>query len=481
MLRFNYNWNCLKDSLNQCANMCEVACIDTNINRWIHDAFKEDKFKSISIEKTGSTSEGEGYIGNISFVTVKALTPCNKQKVFNLVIKYAKSLNPEEILLPFQLAYERENLVYGTVVPVFHEFEKQYNNRITDKFLPKCFGTLSYGKLNILILQNAKAENYQVHELYEPLNLDHLKLTFSSYGRWHGLSLAYRHHHPKKFEKMFGNLRRCIMQDVMELSQKSVQTTEECVYLMLKNNNELQIMDKLKKLIPDGAFAEIIRVLESQVDEENIVLAHGDCWNNNFMFRYSVSCNRFRETKFLISTFNFECEFASDSPHKFGLLKIVIIYDVSHQMLFLQELDQSKPESVLFLDFQISSPASPVLDLSYHLYSTASEKELTHFKELLNIYYSSLSETLKTFNCDPEVVFPYRELVSQWKKYSAFGVMMTIFVLQFLLADKEDIVDFREVGGESFSASLLKLAKKNGRAYPRMRAAIKHYFDFDDF
>ncbi|ENN80758.1 uncharacterized protein LOC109533288 [Dendroctonus ponderosae] len=412
--------------------MCEVDCIDTNIKRWIRDAFKDDKFKIMSIDKTGSTSEGEGYIGNISFVTVTALTPSNNPKIFNLVIKYAKSLNPEEVLLPFQLAYERENLIYGTVVPAFHEFEKQYNNVITDKHLPKCFGTLSYGKLNILILQNVKAENYQLHELHRPLNLEHLKLTFSSYGKWHGLSLAYRHHRPKKFENMFGNLRRCVLQDVMELSHKAVQTSEECMYIMLENNNELKIMEKLRKLFPDGFSSEIIRVLKCQADEEKIVLGHGDCWNNNFMYKYS-------------------------------------------------ELDQSKPESVLFLDFQISSPGSPVLDLSYHLYATASGQELAHLKELLDIYYSSLSDTLKKFDCDPEVVFPYSELVLQWKKYSAFGVMMAIFVLQFLLADKEDIVDFRDVGGDNFSATLLKLAKGNGRAYPRLLAAIKHYLDFEDF
>lgn len=122
------------------------------------------------------------------------------------------------------------------------------------------------------------------------------------------------------------------------------------------------------------------------------------------------------------------------------------------------------------------------MDLSYHIYATASENELAQLKELLRIYYSSLSSTLEKLGCDPEKVFPYEELVRQWKKYSGFGFAMSTFALQVVLMEKEDTIDIEAMGGEEeVTENMLKSKKSLNIIYPRVSALVKHYLEFEDF
>ncbi|ENN79971.1 hypothetical protein YQE_03594, partial [Dendroctonus ponderosae] len=178
--------------------------------------------------------------------------------------------------------------------------------------------------------------------------------------------------------------------------------------MMLEKNQQFKAAEKLKELLPDGVTAKIQQMLRIQEHEENAVLAHGDCWNNNYMFKYPKQ-------------------------------------------------GKTLPESVKFLDFQVTKLSSPVMALSYHIYATASEKELAQLKELLQIYYSSLSSMLKKLGCDPEKLFPYEELIRQWKKYSSFGFAMSSFVLQIVLLEKEDTIDIEAMGGRKCNGKHAKI------------------------
>ncbi|ERL93971.1 uncharacterized protein LOC109533289 [Dendroctonus ponderosae] len=408
-----------------------TTCIQSEINQWVADTFKENQFKDLSAEIVGTSEQGEGYLGNITFAKVTGVPFSGKAKEFHVVIKSEKRGDGTTNLSPVQLAYERENFFYDKAVPAFQEIEKKYGINITQQLFPKCFSTLSYEDQQLIVLQNLKSLDFELYDRHQPFDMEHLKVTLSNYGKFHALSLAYREHKPKEFKELFSGL-PCAMKNIIELTKNSVDAAEKCLYMMLEENQKFKAAEKLKELLPDGVTAKIQQMLRIQEHEENAVLVHGDCWNNNYMFKYPKQ-------------------------------------------------EKTLPESVKFLDFQVTKLSSPVMDLSYHIYATASEKELAQLKELLQIYYSSLSSMLKKLGCDPEKVFPYEELIRQWKKYSCFGFAMSSFVLQIVLLEKEDTIDIEAMGGENVTANMLKSNNSLNKIYSRLSALVEHYLEFDDF
>lgn len=97
-----------------------------------------------------------------------------------------------------------------------------------------------------------------------------------------------------------------------------------------------------------------------------------------------------------------------------------------------------------FIDFQLSRVASPILDLSYYLYTCADKSVLQNFDLLLQVYYSSLSDFLRQFNIDVENIFTFKEFKQQWKKYGKFGLAMAPFIVRAELSKTNEVVDIAE-------------------------------------
>lgn len=105
------------------------------------------------------------------------------------------------------------------------------------------------------------------------------------------------------------------------------------------------------------------------------------------------------------------------------------------------------------MDWQISRYGSPVIDLIYYIFS-ATDKDLraSEYKNLLNLYHSSLSEIVKKLGSDPEKLFSFKDFEAQIKKFGKFPFLMTPILIQVMLAAAKDINDMEEVRKDMVTA-----------------------------
>lgn len=72
----------------------------------------------------------------------------------------------------------------------------------------------------------------------------------------------------------------------------------------------------------------------------------------------------------------------------------------------VRNIGQNEKEA-LMLDFQLARCVSPILDLSFLIYScTLKSFRDQYFDDILKIYYSELSDAIKSLGTDPEKVYP---------------------------------------------------------------------------
>lgn len=256
------------------------------VNQWISNGLKPYNYKNIEVELTGLSEVGDGYVGDIAFSKVHALKSDGTKEVLNIVVKYSKSDPVKRKEFPVAALFQSEIFIYGTLIPLYKNFENNAKLDVLDNFLPKCYSTYEYENQEIILLENLQV-GFEIHDRMTPLDMDHVKITFKNYGVWHAFSIAYREKYPKEFQKAKTNLQSPLAA-LQPLFEPLFLTSEENVYAVLKEAGEADLVAQLKKEVSSSFFLKTIELDHLTANETNNVIVHGDGWNNNFMFKYEV-------------------------------------------------------------------------------------------------------------------------------------------------------------------------------------------------
>lgn len=85
---------------------------------------------------------------------------------------------------------------------------------------------------------------------------------------------------------------------------------------------------------------------------------------------------------------------------------------------FLIRTNPSGKPEVLLLDFQLARCVSPVLDLSFFIYSCTDQTVRDgHFDDLLKIYHDEVSRTIKVLGSKPEKVYSWEQFSKEVQKH----------------------------------------------------------------
>lgn len=256
------------------------------VNKWVIDGFKPYNFKKIDIELTGSTDVGDGYLGGLCFAKVYGETTDGRKEEFNVAFKYGKDSPELRKRLSIDNSFQNEICVYSTLVPLWKEMEKAYGFSEIDGFLVKCFNTLLYDNQEVILLEDLNFFGYELYDRLKPFNIDHLKLTFEKYGKFHAFGMAYREKYPEEFNKLKLTL-KSRAKKTLPFFTEIFDCSQDILYSVLEEKDELKLLDLLRKDLPDGFASKYSEFC--QIDEPSSVIIHSDSWNNNFMFKYEVS------------------------------------------------------------------------------------------------------------------------------------------------------------------------------------------------
>ncbi|XP_028129762.1 uncharacterized protein LOC114325831 [Diabrotica virgifera virgifera] len=357
--------------------------------------------------------KGEGYIGEIIFASFK-----NKEtlKEDHLVIKKVFPSDREETTNFLSNCYLNEINFYTNVWPAFEKFRKSFVSTKLLDLVPKCYGTSSVRGSEKVILENFKFQNYEVHPkkvlvsdaLYEEI--------FKLYGQFHAISFAMRHHQPKEYQTLTKPLHNnWLGLTHTDLFKSGVIDSFRVMEKILESKKEDELLTKIQPYVQNG-----FKIFDKAANYQTAypVINHGDCWSNNMLVKYN------------------------------SLKKI---------------------EDIKFIDFQMCMSGSPVYDLSYSFYSGASKESLKNWEKYLKIYHNSLDKSLKGYNLKVDDIYPYTELVKEWKNNVQFAFIMSLLMwgAKFIKEDEVRDLDVSDgeldlqhlVETEEYSQGILNLVK----------------------
>lgn len=282
--------------------------------------------------------------------------------------------------------FKNEILFYSTIFPTLDNLQSDANVYKPFDNVPKYFCGGMEPKNMFLAMKDLRPLGYTMFDKQKYLDQKHLNMIFQIYGKYHALSYVLRIKNLEKYKEISQDLTN-VIKPMKHLMENIMGPAVAAAIRGFDPESDKIICDELKDL-PDKALDMFIE--STDYAGEFRCIAHGDCWSNNMLFKYSES----------------------------------------GQLL-----------NIKLLDFQLCMDSSPIHDLSYFFYSGASKKDFDILDDYLQIYYKSFYEFAKELGVKAEDIISFEALKDEWKENATFGVLFGIYLWQIKLVPKQNIND----------------------------------------
>lgn len=404
----------------------KVHLLSKEVEAFLYEYVDKLKIKNAQVTITPGSLRGDNYLGVIAKVEVKS-----ENSVLYWILKSAMQQETFRSFIRVDKAYEREVYIYKNILEYFDQFQEEKKVAKPFKAYAKFLTSSLVEPYECLIMEDMKHLGYKLQDRMEPLDYNHVLLVMREYGRFHALSFALRDQKPDLFKIISENTKEFFFSDdafINEDMLNAMSTQSKRVLDALDPVIHKTAYEKFesfqKRMVPEARNA-----VQSKRSGKYSVVCHGDCWINNFLFRYSDQNN------------------------------------------------PNYPTDLCILDWQLSRLGSPALDLSYFIFSSTDKHfRDKYYDEIIREYYNTLSSFLIELGSNPEELFPYHVLKEHLQTFSVFGLFMAVQIIYLILSDNEEIPDLHNFSSENDALQKMSYTLRNIDKYnSRIRGVVTDF------
>uniref|UniRef100_A0A0P4VY71 CHK kinase-like domain-containing protein n=2 Tax=Scylla olivacea TaxID=85551 RepID=A0A0P4VY71_SCYOL len=350
------------------------------------------------------TKKGDNYACLVTSVEVKyEIDGKSSEVVYVVKINSGKTFGGENM---FDLFFEKECKFFLDIAPQINSILREIGH--TKINVPKCFhASLEKGK-EVIFLEDLRARGYKMADRKQGLDEAHTILVLRELARLHAASLLLQNKTPDD-----------------DLGEKYPYLKIGMAYLVKKYNSMFKaIKDHVifgKTIIKkvggyervaawiDTIIPNLVDIFEQLECGEPKVVCHGDCWNNNLLFRYS---------------------------------------------------ETGHPEDVMLLDLQMIDYSAPATDLNYLLYtSTTGDVRKPNIEAFLGSYYTAFKDIMEAGG--QTIPFTEAQLLKDFKDMNLAGLVFAMVFVPLVLFETEGEADTSKENKEDLAEMLRETREKS--------------------
>ncbi|XP_004927067.1 uncharacterized protein LOC101737863 [Bombyx mori] len=179
---------------------------------------------------------------------------------------------------------------YNKIWPALFEFQNRWGIEEPFKSVPKCY----LARDNCVLLKDLKQFGFVMPDRKVGLSVDQTYFVLRHLAHFHALSLAMKGHDPEAFHELWNS--RDGISEVFFVSEnddyyrnyyhEAIQNAIAMVDQELQGTDSKdQYLDRFKEFCSEETFFKTMVELVEPCEPLGVI-CHGDCWTNNFLFRY---------------------------------------------------------------------------------------------------------------------------------------------------------------------------------------------------
>ncbi|XP_077291488.1 uncharacterized protein LOC143914944 [Arctopsyche grandis] len=347
----------------------------------INGILKNENMEDASLEVSEATAKGDNYIGKI----YRVKSNDKHGKSMNLIVKSALAFKTSRETFPIGLYFERETFAYSVIHPTMCELQDELLIPNKEKLhFAKYYDSIVEPEKEIIVLEDLKVDGYMLYDRQKSFDRQHLEIVMKTLARFHAMSFVLKQKKPALFEQLTENVSK-VMEYGVNIDSIFIIAKKACFGLIECAEIKQKVEDNFSDFM-----AKFRGFLDCKNTEPYNVICHGDCWINNFMFKY----------------------------------------------------EDDKVADMKFVDWQIVRLASPITDIAYMMFSSTDEQLRSDcYTRSLDLYYETLDKNITRMGCKTTECYPLEAFQDQIKSTMPFGLVAATMLLPVILCDKENAPD----------------------------------------
>lgn len=236
-----------------------------------------------TLEINPGSNKGDNYLGTL--YRVKITSGERGETIINLIIKSATSDENFRKITPIREFYQREIYIYNEILPIYRAMQKNLTQNEIFKNYPDIFLTsLDQDREECLFMSDLSALSYKHVDKRLVLDLSHCELFIKTIAKFHALAFALKAQDEGKFKEIVAKtpevfLRSMDVEDLNQHAEKIRELNDNCF------GTDPVVWKKMDNFI-NNIIEDLLRLSDPEASDEYSVIIHGDCWSNNFLFKY---------------------------------------------------------------------------------------------------------------------------------------------------------------------------------------------------
>ncbi|XP_064077472.1 uncharacterized protein LOC135195038 [Macrobrachium nipponense] len=384
--------------------------------RDVKAALKSDKgdgAQLVSWTIVDFTQKGDNYATVVTSVEV-TYTLKGKEGNVTYVVKICPLRGMGSMKALQVVFFQKETLIYKQIAPLLNETLAKHG--LEPLSIPKFYYNSDERGRELIFLEDLRPRGFKMVDRKVGMDAKHSVLVIESLARFHGASLLLTEN--LSFEDLlekypvlkldWHNFNEEAAEILGEMFEPCMQTTAE----LLQSVGEYCRAEKWL-LESKGVIQEKLgRLLDTK--DPYRVLCHGDCWNNNVLFRYD---------------------------------------------------EEGNPVEVMLVDLQVSRVSSFATDLNYFLMTSLTGEVRQENEHLfLKAYTEKLASLMSSAgkkNNKKKTPFTFDEILGEYRRKHEYGLIFAVMIVFIIVAPREEIPDFHDMQEEDIPKVVEEMKEKS--------------------
>ncbi|XP_050679515.1 uncharacterized protein LOC126975596 [Leptidea sinapis] len=366
---------------------------------FLQDLLKND-YPDVTIEDfegAPGSKRGDNYTSMVYRITLKGV-----QKSFEGMEPWTGSIIykclPESILR--REAFKSDELFcnevafYKKIWPKLSSFQDHWNLAHPFRSIPTCY----LAQNDLVILKDLKEQGFVMPDRRQGLTIEQCYVVLKNLAQFHALSLAMKSYDPEGFHELL-NVQDGISEVFFLVENENyyksyyIEAARNAISMVEQEladcAEKKKYLDKFESFCSEDTFFQTMVEMVSP-KEPLAVICHGDCWTNNFLFRY-------------------------------------VNEDIAEMFI---------------VDFQLARYASPTLDLAYIVYLCLDKQQRAAHMSSLIEYYTDVLHRRVTEMCDGVYGIDrntfYDMITKEFRQCSRFGLGIALDMYPIMTCDSDE-------------------------------------------